>query len=101
MDFIAMAEVLEAQAASLRRHAATIANEGQASLPLHDAEPAWIDWVGGDEPPVPTGTLVDIRFRDLPPELGRPADVYVWSHEDLDDGSEIVAYRVSAVQPGE
>ena len=79
-DLIAIAETLEAQAAALRREAARQASAGQAELALEPDAP-WIDWPGGDEPPVPAGTRVDIRYV-----------VPV-------DPTEITAYRVSAEQP--
>lgn len=100
-DLIAIAETLEAQAAALRREAARQASAGQAELALEPDAP-WIDWPGGDEPPVPAGTRVDIRYRSGTVELGRPADVFNWQHGgDVVpvDPTEITAYRVSAEQP--
>ncbi len=95
MDFLAMADVLEAQAASLRRHAAAIANEGQASLRLGDEAP-WIDWAGGDEPPVPGATLVEISTRQGVSIL--PANAVNWAHNG-GNFYDVLAYRLAAVQP--
>lgn len=103
MDFIAIAETLEAQAAALRRHAATLANEGQAALPLAEPqEHPWNDWMGGDGPPAEArGKYVDIVFGSGWTETGVPADVYNWSHVDADDihFHEIKRYRIAAEQP--
>lgn len=88
-----MAESLETQAASLRRHAATLANEGQGALEL---EPQWLDWAGGDEPPVPGATIVEWEARDGERALA-PANALSWAHHD--HRLDIVKYRVVESQP--
>jgi len=97
MDFIAMAEVLEAQAASLRRHAASIANEGQASLPLAEPEAGWVrEWNEEGQPVATYGKLVEVELRGGARREG-PAAAFVWEWADeANDPSDIVAYRVVA-----
>lgn len=99
MDFIAVAETLEAQAAALRRHAAALANEGQATLELEPTD-EWIEgWAGGEQPPETYGKNVDLRFRSGYLEVGVPAHAWQWGHVNKDTNSDIVAYRISAEQP--
>lgn len=103
MDYIAMAETLETQAASLRREAARIAQADQAELPL---EGEWRDWNGDDGPPAETaGTVVDVQLRDNDTITG-PANALTWSwefnaqaHPENAGGRDIMRYRIAAEQP--
>lgn len=94
MDFIAMAETLEAQAALLRQYAAT-----QVS-----ADDVWFDWAGGDEPPENArGKVVEIAMRAGISTEG-PAESYGWAHPHMDYttkplAGDIVRYRIAAEQP--
>lgn len=100
MDFIAMAETLEAQASALRREAARIAAVGQAELELAPAEPEWIVWEGGEQPPETYGKTVDYKLRNDGETIGYPAAAINWSWDDSGpDPFDIVAYRISADQP--
>lgn len=98
MDFLAMAQVLEAQAHALRRHAAA-----QPEPPPAAPEPnPWNDWLGGDAPPREArGKHVDIVFGNGCEERSVPADAYDWSHVDPDDihFHEIKRYRIADEQP--
>lgn len=100
LDFIAMAETLEAQAASLRRAAAQLAQEGQAELELEvPGEPEWHKWEGGDGPPADaTGRNVHVRTVGGE-EFHGPADAWVWS-AGLGE-SQIAEWRLSADQPAD
>lgn len=90
-----MAETLEAQAASLRRFAATAANEGQGTLPL-DTNDGWHDHDGAEQPTATHGRNVLLRFRNACEDVA-PADVMDWSHSD--SCHDIVAWRLADEQP--
>jgi hypothetical protein len=109
MDFIAIAETLEAQAASLRRHAAELAAEGQGALELDvPAAGGWHEWEGGDTPPAEAmGRNVDVQLRDGDVISG-PAAALTWgwehnaaAHPENEGRRDIVEYRISAEQPDE
>lgn len=101
MDFIAMAETLEAQAASLRRHAAELAAEGQGALELETPTAGeWKPWEGGDQPPETYGKIVDVELRDGETISG-PASALVWPVDENQNGRDIVKWRISAEQPAE
>jgi hypothetical protein len=105
MDFIAMAETLEVQAASLRRHAAELAAEGQGALELEaPVAGEWRDWEGGEQPPESFGKVVDVQLRDGY-EMRGPASALEWlpGAGRLENGGtrDIVKWRISAEQPDE
>lgn len=98
-----MAEVLEAQAASLRRHAVAVATDGQAELPLADDSDGWHEWSGGDgEPAAAVGKHVEIQLRDGRLSKG-PADAWEWAHvaNGEEPEGDIVQWRLSAKQPAD
>lgn len=96
MDYIAMAETLEAQAASLRREAARVASEGQTELELA-AAPVWMEWSGGEAPPDAAGKFVDVRTRDEDEFFNMPSAVVTWRHHN--DPSDVVQWCLSVEQP--
>jgi hypothetical protein len=96
MDFIAMAETLEAQAAALRRYASR--DTETAPLPLEPQEAEWVEWTGGDQPADTYGKWVDYHLREGVEGTG-PSGALTWDHQDA--ASDIVAYRLSAEQPAE
>lgn len=100
MDFIAMAETLEAQAASLRRHAAELATEGQGALELDTPPHAFQSWTGGEQPEETFHKYVDVLTRGGRVMNGYAADVLVWRHHTraADSGEDIVQWRLSADQ---
>jgi hypothetical protein len=105
MDFIAMAETLEAQAASLRRHAAELAAEGQGALELEaPVVGEWRDWEGGEQPPESFGKVVDVQLRDGY-EMRGPASALEWlpgaGPSKTAVRRDIIAWRISAEQPDE
>lgn len=78
-----------------------MANIPTPSIDKLEAEPAWIEWTGGDCP-VPYGTLVEVQHR----HGGRYYDHALvemsyaedWAHDPhrWDTDSDIIAYRVVA-----
>lgn len=52
----------------------------------------WIEWHGGDCP-VPAGTKVDLRFREM--EDSCNVFAHVWSWISLGSHADIVAYRIA------
>lgn len=68
----------------------------------------WIDWPGG-ECPVPTGTLVDVRYRDGEEIFSLPADDLAPSSRDASfafwrdsaQDNDIIAYRLHKPQEAE
>lgn len=97
MDFIAIAETLEAQAASLRREHARQAAAELPQLPLGDE---WHDHDGSDAPVATYGKHVDVVYREgQRPGDTAPASVLSWTH----DGGphDIVEWRLSAEQSAE
>lgn len=52
----------------------------------------WIKWYGG-ECPVPTDTIVGVKFRRGAPEREERAGRYFWNHEGDDEDDDIVEYR--------
>ena len=96
MDYIAMAETLEAQAASLRREAARIAQADQAELPLNDA---WHDHDGSEQPNGTYGKYVDIKLRDGEEWTG-PANVVHWVRDnEHPENGHVAAWRLATEQP--
>lgn len=53
----------------------------------------WIKWHGG-ECPVPTDTIVRVKFRRGAPEREERAGRYFWNHEGDDEDDDIVEYCV-------
>lgn len=52
----------------------------------------WIEWKGGEIPPVAEGTVVDVKFRDWEEDTD-VSHVYSWLHSEFED-SDIIAYRI-------
>ena len=52
----------------------------------------WIEWGGGEFPPVSTNTIVDVKFKKGYVQSGYPAGEYSWVHAW--QGSNIIAYRL-------
>ena len=59
----------------------------------------WIEWDGGNYPPVSTSTVVDVKFKDGQVQSGYPAGEYSWEHAW--QGSNIIAYRLHQPQQEE
>lgn len=56
----------------------------------------WIDWPGGEFPPVSTNTIVDVKFEKGYVQSGYPAGEYSWEHNW--QGSNIISYRLHQPQ---
>lgn len=56
----------------------------------------WIDWPGGECPPVSTSTVVDVKFKNGNVQSGYPAGEYSWEHAW--QGANIIAYRLHQPQ---
>lgn len=56
----------------------------------------WIDWGGGNCPPVSTNTAVDVKFKDGQVQSGYSAGEYSWEHAW--QSSNIIAYRLHKPQ---
>lgn len=52
----------------------------------------WIEWGGGERPPVSTNTAVDVKFKNGNVQSGYLAGEYSWVHAWQD--SNIIAYRL-------
>jgi hypothetical protein len=97
-DLLAIAETLEAQAASLRREAARIAAAGQAELEL-EPQAEWRDHDGSEQPTGTYGKNVDVALRDGEEWTG-PANVCAWQHDpEHPENGQIARWRLSAEQP--
>lgn len=59
----------------------------------------WIDWPGGECPPVSTNTAVDVKFKNGYVQSGYPAGEYSWVHAWR--SSNIIAYRLHQQQEAE
>lgn len=59
----------------------------------------WIEWGGGECPPVSTNTVVDVKFKNGNVQSGYPAGEYSWEH--VWHGSNIIAYRLHQPQEAE
>lgn len=56
----------------------------------------WIEWSGGECPPVSTNTVVDVKFKNGNVQSGYPAGEYSWEHVWQD--CNIIAYRLHKPQ---
>lgn len=56
----------------------------------------WIEWGGGECPPVSTNTVVDVKFKNGNVQSGYPAGEYSWEHAW--QNSNIIAYRLHKPQ---
>lgn len=56
----------------------------------------WIEWSGGECPPVSTNTVVDVKFKNGNVQSGYPAGEYSWEHAWQD--CNIIAYRLHKPQ---
>lgn len=63
---------------------------------LKDDADGWIDWPGGECPPVSTSTVVDVKFKNGNVQSGYPAGEYSWEHAW--QGANIIAYRLHQPQ---
>nr|DAO12191.1 MAG TPA: hypothetical protein [Caudoviricetes sp.] len=59
----------------------------------------WIEWGGGEFPPVSTNTIVDVKFKKGYVQSGYPAGEYSWEHNW--QGPNIIAYRLHRPQEAE
>lgn len=59
----------------------------------------WIEWGGGNYPPVSTSTIVDVKFNDGQVQSGYSAGEYSWEHAW--QSSSIIAYRLHQPQEAE
>src|SRR5690349_17013312 len=86
VDYLAMAEILETQAASLRREHERLTASGQQSLELDaPGDTEWHEWDGGEQPPETYGRNVDVKLRDGY-EMSGPAGAITWEHHDAKEG---------------
>lgn len=58
------------------------------------ASDGWIEWGGGERPPVATGTMVDVKLRSRHITKNRTAGSLEWKHYTPDGESSIIAYRL-------
>lgn len=56
----------------------------------------WIEWDGGNYPPVSTSTVVDVKFKDGQVQSGYSAGEYSWEYAW--QSSNIISYRLHQPQ---
>lgn len=54
----------------------------------------WIDWGGGEYPPVSTNAVVDVKLRCGSVTAGQPAGAMNWQVNAPGDPGDIIAYRL-------
>lgn len=77
-------------------YAETIITREQYEAALAAKNEGWIEWGGGERPPVSTNTAVDVKFKNGNVQSGYPAGEYSWAHAWQD--SNIIAYRLHQPQ---
>lgn len=53
----------------------------------------WIEWNGGEKPPVSSDTVVQVKLRDATPHHDT-AQANMWQWDVINDFDDIIAYRV-------
>ena len=61
-------------------YATAIITREQYEAALAAKNDGWIDWAGGECPPVSTNTVVDVKFKNGNVQSGYPAGEYSWEH---------------------
>lgn len=61
----------------------------------------WIEWGGGEYPPVSTNTVVDVKLRCGSVTVRQPAGVMNWRSNSPDEPGDIIAYRLHQMQEAE
>lgn len=54
----------------------------------------WIEWGGGEYPPVSTNTVVDVKLRCGSVTVRQPAGIMNWRSNAPDEPGDIIAYRL-------
>lgn len=54
----------------------------------------WIEWGGGEYPPVSTNTVVDVKLRCGSVTVRQPAGIVNWRSNAPDEPGDIIAYRL-------
>lgn len=58
----------------------------------------WIEWGGGEYPPVSTNTVVDVKLRCGSVTVQQPAGIMNWRSNASDEPGDIIAYRLHQMQ---
>lgn len=58
----------------------------------------WIEWGGGEYPPVSTNTVVDVKLRCGSVTVRQPAGIVNWRSNAPDEPGDIIAYRLHQMQ---
>lgn len=58
----------------------------------------WIEWGGGEYPPVSTNTVVDVKLRCGSVTVRQPAGIMNWRSNAPDEPGDIIAYRLHQMQ---
>lgn len=53
----------------------------------------WIEWKGGDKPPVSNDTVVQVKLRGATPKYDE-AKAHLWDWVSVNEFDDIIAYRV-------
>lgn len=61
----------------------------------------WIEWGGGEYPPVSTNTVVDVKLRCGSVTVRQPAGAMNWQSNAPDEPGDIIAYRLHHPQEAE
>lgn len=58
----------------------------------------WIEWGGGEYPPISTNTVVDVKLRCGSVTVRQPAGIMNWRSNAPDEPGDIIAYRLHQMQ---
>ncbi|QHJ82129.1 MAG: hypothetical protein [Bacteriophage sp.] len=77
--------------------------ESNVTREQYEAAPAakndgWIEWGGGEYPPVSTNTVVDVKLRCGSVTVRQPAGIMNWRSNASDEPGDIIAYRLHLMQ---
>ena len=78
--------------------ATAIITREQYEAALAAKNEGWIDWGGGEYPPVSTNAVVDVKLRCGSVTAGQPAGAMNWQVNAPGDPGDIIAYRLHKPQ---
>lgn len=78
--------------------ATAIITREQYEAALAAKSDGWIDWGGGECPPVSTNAVVDVKLRCGSVTARQPAGVMNWRSNSPDEPGDIIAYRLHQPQ---
>lgn len=101
-QIISMKEMVFSGIGSLgyRLHDCTVtAEQYEAALAVEND--GWIEWGGGEYPPVSTNAVVDVKLRCGSVTVRQPAGAMNWQSNAPDEPGDIIAYRLHRPQKAE